>query len=101
MEKKTYSINYWNILCLIFITLKLCKVINWSWWWILCPLWIQFVIAIITLLALKIYEFFSESKLYRNNVLLNGTPIHWNYKTKQMYDNNGNVIEVGEINDEE
>lgn len=24
----------------IFLVLKLCGVINWSWWWVTCPLWI-------------------------------------------------------------
>jgi hypothetical protein len=24
----------------IFMTLKLCSVINWSWWWVTAPLWI-------------------------------------------------------------
>lgn len=27
------------ILSLIFITLKLCSVISWSWWWVLVPIW--------------------------------------------------------------
>ena len=26
-----------RILTLIFITLKLCGVIDWAWWWVLCP----------------------------------------------------------------
>lgn len=24
---------------LVFLTLKLCGVINWSWWWVTAPLW--------------------------------------------------------------
>lgn len=37
------------ILSLIFITLKLCSVISWSWWWVLAPIWgpAAIVIAII------------------------------------------------------
>lgn len=27
------------MLTVAFIVLKLCGVINWSWWWVLCPLW--------------------------------------------------------------
>lgn len=30
----------------VFIILKLCKVINWSWIWILSPFWIPIVITI-------------------------------------------------------
>ena len=29
-----------GVLGLIFITLKLCGVIGWSWWWVLSPFWI-------------------------------------------------------------
>ena len=28
------------ILFVVFLVLKLCNVINWSWWWITSPLWI-------------------------------------------------------------
>lgn len=28
-----------TILGLLFITLKLCGVITWSWWWVLVPFW--------------------------------------------------------------
>ena len=34
------------ILALIFITLKLCNVITWSWWWVLAPLWGPFVLGL-------------------------------------------------------
>ena len=30
-----------------FLVLKLTHVINWSWWWVLSPLWIGFIIEII------------------------------------------------------
>lgn len=36
-------------LALLFIGLKLGKVIEWSWWWILAPLWIPAFIGLIVL----------------------------------------------------
>jgi len=27
------------LMFLIFMTLKLCHVIDWSWWWVTCPIW--------------------------------------------------------------
>jgi hypothetical protein len=39
-----------SLLAVAFIVLKLTKVINWSWIWVLCPLWIGWVIAIAVLL---------------------------------------------------
>lgn len=29
-----------GVLLIVFIVLKLCGVIAWSWWWVLSPLWI-------------------------------------------------------------
>lgn len=42
-EKEGYSrpnIGFLGILTLIFITLKLTGHIDWSWWWVLAPIWI-------------------------------------------------------------
>ena len=30
-----------------FVVLKLCKVIDWSWWWVTCPFWIGPAVAVI------------------------------------------------------
>lgn len=36
--KATYSgIGFTGLLQIAFIVLKLCNVINWSWWWVLLP----------------------------------------------------------------
>lgn len=31
-----------TLLTIVFITLKLCNVINWSWIWVISPIWITF-----------------------------------------------------------
>jgi hypothetical protein len=36
-----------TLLTVAFIVLKLCKVIDWSWWWVLAPLWIPIVLALV------------------------------------------------------
>ena len=36
-----------GVLAIVFIVLKLCKVIDWSWWWVLSPIWIPIVVAVI------------------------------------------------------
>ena len=38
------------LLAIVFITLKLYGIINWSWVWILCPLWIGLALYIAVLL---------------------------------------------------
>ena len=36
-----------GLLQVAFIVLKLCKIINWSWVWVLSPTWISIVLLII------------------------------------------------------
>lgn len=33
------GIGFFGLLAIVFITLKLTGFINWSWWWVLAPLW--------------------------------------------------------------
>lgn len=54
------GIGFAGLLTIVFITLKLTKVIAWSWWWVLSPLWIGFVIALILIL---IFWWFVKSAL--------------------------------------
>lgn len=44
-----------SILLVVFIVLKLCKIITWSWVWVLSPLWISLIIWGIILLIIIIY----------------------------------------------
>ena len=41
------SFPFSGLLTIAFVVLKLCKVITWSWWWVLCPMWIPIAILII------------------------------------------------------
>ena len=41
------GIGFLGALTLIFITLKLCNVIAWSWVWVLSPIWITLAIAVV------------------------------------------------------
>lgn len=41
------QIGFVGLLQLIFITLKLMGYIAWSWLWVLSPLWISFIIAVV------------------------------------------------------
>lgn len=44
-SSKSGGIGFTGLLTIVFITLKLCGVINWSWWLVLAPIWISVVIA--------------------------------------------------------
>ena len=50
------GIGFAGLLTVLFIRLKLTGYIDWSWWWVLCPLWIGFAIALVfILIALGIW----------------------------------------------
>ena len=36
-----------DVLLVVFIILKLCGVVNWSWWWVLSPIWISAIIVFV------------------------------------------------------
>ncbi len=48
------GIGFVGLLTVLFIGLKLGHVIDWSWWWVLSPLWISacFTVAVLLIVAL-------------------------------------------------
>lgn len=52
-KEKTQSggISFCGLLTIVFIVLKLCKVITWSWLWVLAPIWIPTAIVLVILLV--------------------------------------------------
>jgi hypothetical protein len=50
------GIGICGVLTIVFVVLKLVGVINWSWLWVLCPLWIDIVFAIIVLVIFAIVD---------------------------------------------
>ena len=54
------EISFLKLLTLIFITLKICKVIAWSWWWVLSPLWLVHAICLPIYLICVIFINFTK-----------------------------------------
>ena len=53
-EKETEQsggIGVLGLLGVVFVTLKLCGVINWSWWWVTAPFWGVLAIVIFLVIA--------------------------------------------------
>ena len=55
-----------------FLVLKLCNLINWSWWWVLSPLWISFAIWLIAVIVVVIIKYRATKRL-KNAVLRLGS----------------------------
>jgi hypothetical protein len=54
------KIEFTTLLTVLFIGLKLGNVITWSWLWVLSPLWIGLVIALVVLLTVLIIAVISH-----------------------------------------
>lgn len=59
MENKNKNITIRGfgstLLLIAFIVLKLCHVIEWSWFWVLSPLWIPLALSIIIIAVVAIW----------------------------------------------
>lgn len=54
--KVSYSggIGFTGLLTIVFIILKLVGTIDWSWWWVLSPLWITFALGMLIFISIVI-----------------------------------------------
>lgn len=50
-SEKTSGVGFTVLLTIVFIVLKLCGIITWSWWWVLSPLWISAIGWVILLIV--------------------------------------------------
>lgn len=55
----TGGVSFSGLLTIAFIILKLTKVINWSWLWVLAPLWISVSLWVLYLIVLLIISIIS------------------------------------------
>ena len=53
-DKNTSSgVGFGGLLTILFIGLKLGGIINWSWWWVLSPIWLP--IAVLLFIAALLF----------------------------------------------
>ena len=45
------GIGFVGLLTIVFIVLKLIGTITWSWWWVLSPIWITSIIAMLLIIG--------------------------------------------------
>ena len=58
-NKTTVSggIGFSGLLTIVFIVLKLCGVIDWSWIWVLAPMWVSIALCVAIILIVAIFSF--------------------------------------------
>jgi membrane protein YdbS with pleckstrin-like domain len=64
MSKETSSssssgIGFCGLLTVAFVVLKLVHVIDWSWWWVLSPIWIPIGFVVFILLVIFLVAVFA------------------------------------------
>lgn len=61
-ENKDGGINYFCLFVVLlqvsFIVLKICCVINWSWLWVLSPIWIEVVFDVFIIILANVISRF-------------------------------------------
>lgn len=57
-KTNTGGISFIGLLTILFIALKLTNYINWSWWWVLSPMWISLSLLLLVFLGIYIYVIF-------------------------------------------
>lgn len=62
LQSNGSGISFVGVLAIVFIVLKLCGVISWSWWWVTAPLWIPAAIALVVIIFCIIAAVIQEVK---------------------------------------
>lgn len=50
-----HSVPIADLFLVAFVVLKLVGVIDWSWWWVLSPIWIMLGVAVLVFVGVYIY----------------------------------------------
>jgi hypothetical protein len=56
------GIGFTGLLAVAFIVLKLCHVIDWSWLWVLAPIWIPIALVILIGVIFVLYAIIADKK---------------------------------------
>ena len=55
-DSSSKGLGLCDVLTVVFVVLKLIGVIDWSWWWVLAPIWIPVFIVVIAYIVISIID---------------------------------------------
>ena len=61
-ESSSSGISFMGMLTILFITLKLTNYIDWSWWWVLSPMWLPLFILLLSAGLLSVIKYVKSIK---------------------------------------
>lgn len=50
----------------IFLVLKLCKVIDWSWWWVTAPIWGTIALFVVMIICIVIAKAIIRKRMWKD-----------------------------------
>ena len=56
------GIGFAGLLAILFIGLKLTGHIDWSWWWVMSPIWISAIVVVLILIVVGIVLWVAERR---------------------------------------
>jgi len=56
------GIGLTTLLTVSFVVLRLCRVIDWSWWWVTFPTWGTFVLCMMIIVLWAVVSVWRETK---------------------------------------
>lgn len=65
------GVGFTGLLTIAFVVLKLCKVIDWPWWWVISPIWISIALILLALGGTGLYYFIQTYNLKKQIELRN------------------------------
>ena len=65
-KRNSSELGIFEVLTIVFIVLKVIGIINWSWLWVLCPLWIDILFTIIVLVITSIMDKRTSNKYWKS-----------------------------------
>ncbi len=90
-NKPSGGIGFTGLLTVAFIVLKLCGVITWSWWWVLCPAWAGIALialgGILYLISLGLKKI-GEENSQKNDRVKYPSESKWQVRLREMQEAN-------------
>lgn len=58
--------GFGTLLFVVFLVLKLCKVIDWSWWWITAPIWGTIALFVVMMICIVIVRAVIRKRIWKD-----------------------------------
>lgn len=61
-ESSSSGISFMSMLTILFIALKLTNFVDWSWWWVLSPMWLPLFVLLMSAGLISVIKYVKSTK---------------------------------------